>query len=719
MSELLRSWSRVVVLLLITVIAGCGGKKEPDAAKSEEEKAGTASDKRVIPIRRDVKSLDGNWVFVVTVQGRDSYIWIVRQFKGEDGKYQAEIADSSNDKYEPKIVASEFNEKSVRLQIKNAVALIDFEGEFDGVAIRGSLANGPQEIYPARLLPTEADKLGTYVSTALPPGADVFMKTIKAMESQPQPKVILQLAREHRTSPVALDAVFGLLTLSSRAKFDDETVHAIIDQYLDLSKVWGQRMNAQAEVLTAQQLITAGRLPADAIKHLDEAEKLLGDRAAPMKPQLQMFRDQAQIHLALSKSHSKSEAERAAAHVELQDGLKKQPYNADILLALAEYSAANKQTDAAIEYYSTIAALPLLEQFIMARRAGQPAGDPLPSDVLKKLWTERHGNTDGLQPHLAKIYHDEISSLRKQVREQVPTVPAADVGNHTVLVEFFTGGQMPPAVATEIAVDAVRETYQSAQVVALRYHQHIPGPDGLVNQDSEDRLAFYGQSRTPLLTLDGAIMDPDQVPYGGFMQSSGTAYTILRAVIDARLKQTTPIKLELSGKIEGDELKIEANVTGASEELLPTLKLRLALAEENVEATLVNGIRDHAMVVREMPGGARGIAPKKGELKFSYSMPVSDLQQHLDDYLTRYEGGKKIEIPAEMKPPVRNPLYLVGWVQDDKGDTSRPEVGRAILQTAIVPVAGSGGAAASTTTSSAAPAATTAPDTPPAPALPE
>lgn len=718
MSDLLRSWVRVGLLLLVTVTAGCGGKTEPDAAKPDDEKAGSAGDnKRVIPIRRDVKSLDGNWVLVVTVQGRDSYIWIVRQFKGEDGKYQAEIADSSNDKYEPKIVESDINDKTVRLQIKNSVALIDFEGEFDGVAIRGTLANGPQEIYPARLLPTEADKLATYVPTALPPGADVFMKAIKAMENQPQPKVILQLAREHRTSPVALDAVFGLLTLNSRAKFDDEMVHAIIEQYLDLSKVWGPRMNAQAEMLTAQQLITAGRLPADAIQHLDQAEKLLGERAASIKPQLQMFRDQAQIHLSLAKSHSKNEADRAAAHVELQDGLKKQPYNADILLALAEYCVADKQTDAAIEYYSTIAALPLLEQFILARRAGQPAGDPLPSDVLKKLWTERHGNTDGLQAHLSKVYHDAIGSLRKQLRGQVPTLPTADVGNHAVLVEFFTGGQMPPAVATEIAVDTVRETYPSSQVVALRYHQHIPGPDGLVNQDSEDRLAFYGQSRIPLLTLDGAIMDPDQVPYGGFMQSSGTAYTILRAVIDARLKQSTPIKIELSGKIEGDELKLDANVTGASEELLPTLKLRLALAEENVEALLVNGIRDHAMVVREMPGGARGIAPKKGELKFSYTMPVSDLQQHLDDYLNRFEGGKKIEIPKEMKPPVRGPLYLVGWVQDDKSDASRPEVGRAILQTAIVPVAGSGGAAAPTATPTAA--AATAPDTPPAPALPE
>ena len=94
------------------------------------------------------------------------------------------------------------------------------------------------------------------------------------------------------------------------------------------------------------------------------------------------------------------------------------------------------------------------------------------------------------------------------------------------------------------------------------------------------------------------------------------------------------------------------------------------------------------MIVREMPGGARGVAPRKGELKFSFSMPAGDLQQHLNDYLTRYEGGTRIEFPALAKPAVRGPLHLIGWVQNDKEDTAHPEIGRAVLQTAIVPVTG-------------------------------
>ena len=121
------------------------------------------------------------------------------------------------------------------------------------------------------------------------------------------------------------------------------------------------------------------------------------------------------------------------------------------------------------------------------------------------------------------------------------------------------------------------------------------------------------------------------------------------------------------------------------------------------------------MLVREMPGGARGVAPKKGELKFSFSMPYAELQQHLDEYMKQYEAGNKIEIPANEKPPVSGPLYLVAWVQNDKADNEHPEIGRAILQTAIVPVAGLGGKMVTAVPKTAA----TESATPPAPALPE
>ena len=691
-------WSRgarrglVSAMLLAILVCGCGKPRTPSTEEAVEQTETTTPDpnektKQIIPIRRNVTELDGNWVMVVTSQASDNYLWIMKISKGADGKSQCQFVDTSNDKFDPVLESSTVEGKSVQLKLKNKITAIEFQGEFDGVAIRGTLTSGPQDVYMARFLPTEAAKLAGYAETALPPAADLYRNTIAAMKTQPDPRVLLQLAKENSTSPVTLETLFGMVNMQARAGFDDAISRDIIAEYIRVAKLWGPRMQIQAELVVAQQLVTSGRMPADAIKHLDDVEKLMGPREELLKPGVKALREQAGIQASLAKIKSESEEDRAAAFAELSEAIKKQPYNAEILLALGEYSQATKQVDSAIDSYSTIVALPLLEQFILMRRAGQPAGDPTPRDLLKTLWVEKHGSEEGLESRLAEIYDQQIGALREQLRKAVPVSDEA-AGNHKVLVEYFTGGQMPPSVGSEIAIDALRDTYPDSSVIVLRYHQHLPGADGMVNQDSEDRFAFYEMSKIPGLAINGAILDPDKSSFGGYLQHSSTAYGVLRVIVDPRRKQSTPVEIELSGRIENGELTVDAAVTGVKEEELPALRLRLAIAEESVDATTPNGIRHHAMLVREMPGGARGIAPKKGELRFSYSMPAGDIQQHLDEYLRLYENGKKIEIPADQKPAVRGPLYLVAWVQNDKVDQQHPEIGRAVLQSAIVRIEG-------------------------------
>lgn len=722
------------------VLIGCGKtppSQEPGDVPAESAQRAASGGKRIIPILRDPRSLEGNWVLLMTVEGRDKYLWIVKISKAADGSYGSEIIDRSNDELEPAVTATSVEGDTVRLSIKNKNATFDFEGRFDGVAIRGSVGSGLQVMYLSRMLSTTETRLADYLEEALPPAADVFRKAIEAMQNVPQPKVILELAREHRNSPVSMEAVFGLLNMMGQAGFDDETVEAILDQYLDLAKVWGRRVTTQAEFLSARQLVMAARLPDRALKHLDAAEKLLGPDDEAMKAQIQLFREQAEIQVSLVKAKSKSDEDRAAAYKELQGALKKQPYNPDILLALGQYAIDSKDRSSAIQYLSDVVALPMLELILLARRAGQPAGEPTVTDILKGLWTEEHGSTDSLSAAMVTRLNERLTELKDQTRGKAPSPIPEDAGNHRVLVELFTGGQSPPSVAAEVGLDALLDTYPITRVIALRYHQHIPGPDGLVNQDSEDRFAAYELAQTPTLVVDGSILDPNRVPYTGYLQAVANAYYVLRSVVDTRLQASTPITLNLSAKIEQGELALHAAVEGATEEQLQTLRLRLALAEEVVDCPVPIGLRTHTMVVREMPGGARGILPKKGELKFDFTMPASDLQKHLDDYLARYEAGNRIEIPAESKPPIRGRLFLVGWVQDERVDTEHPERSRAILQTALVPVISDASGAESAPVSAASPAnvssapmpspppnggpsaTTDSPTVPPAPALPE
>ncbi|MBC8116670.1 MAG: hypothetical protein H7062_19930, partial [Candidatus Saccharimonas sp.] len=661
---------------------------------------------------------------VLTLQGRDNYVWIVRLARGADGKIAGEIIDAAKDKLQPQIEETIVEDSLVKLKIKNTIGTIDFQGLFDGHAIRGTLANGVQELYTARLLNTEATSLTDYADTAGPPASDIFQKAITAMKDQPNIREIVRIASESRTSPTSLDVLGGLLAIQSKFQFTDEDLLRLIDEYVECAKIWGSRMVVKAEMQSAEHLIASRRLPEVALKHLARAEELYSDKSEAFDRYIANYRDSAEIQIGLNKSRSESEADRAEAHVALLKLLQAQPYNAEILLALAAHCQATKQVDTAIAYYSDIVALPLLEQYLMSLRAGQPAGDPTPGDQLKKLWVERNGDDKGLDEHLSEVHHTKIDALIREIREKSPVPAPGETGDHTVLVELFTGGQSPPSIAADLAVTAMSAEYPLTDLVVLRYHQHIPGPDGMANQDGEDRFAYYEAASTPAVAVDGMILDSNQIPYAGPIQLSGPAFNMIRQFIDLRRRQSAPIRLQLEASVADGQLSIRAAVTGATEEQLPLYRLRLALAEDVVESRMPNGIRRHEMLVREMPGGARGIAPKKGELKYEYSMPVTDLQLHLDEYIQRFEAGNKLKFPDEMKPPIRGQFHLVGWVQiqSDKSDEKNPS--KLIVQTAAIPVSGLGPATnAPESTPPAAPKNTTAPagssTTPPAPAVPE
>jgi hypothetical protein len=732
MSRFARSVSCSLCLLMV-IQAGCEKTKPVptagDASATDDGAASTpskskASGAKIVPINRDPKSLEGNWVMVVTDKGRDKYIWILRLARGDNGKLNGELIDTSKDSNKPQVLETVVEDSLVKLKIKNTLATIDFEGLFDGRAIRGTLANGIQELYTARLLNTNATSLTDYVDEAGPPASDVFQKSLTAMKEQPNTKEIVRIASEHRTSPISLEVLSGLLSMQSKFPITDAEILELVDEYIECAKLWGPRMLVKAELQSAEQLISAKRLPEIALSHLDRAEELHKDKSEAFKQFLANFRDTAEVQIGLNKSHSESEADRNEAHSALLKLLKAQPYNAEILLALATHCQATKQTDAAIAYYSDIVALPLLEQFLMSLRAGQPPGDPTPSDQLKKLWIERNGDEKGLDEHLSEVHDTKIDALLQEVREKSPATAPTEIGDHTVLVELFTGGQSPPGVAADLALTAMSAEYPLNELVVLRYHQHLPTPDGLANQDGEDRFAYYEVASVPTVAVDGMVLDSNQIPYAGAMQFTGTAFNVIRQFVELRRKQSTPIRLQLEASVTNGQLSIRAAVTGVTEEQLPVYRLRLALAESVVESRMPNGIRHHEMLVREMPGGARGIAPKKGELKYEYTMPVTDLQLHLDEYIQRFEAGNKLQFPAEMKPPIRGQFHLVGWVQiqSDKSDRTNPS--KLIVQTAAIPVSGLGPETkAADAPPSAAPKNSATPSgssaQPPAPALPE
>lgn len=696
------------LFLAIAFLAGCG-KPANKASSDDGELAGGANTdnsgatKKIVPVRRDAKDLLGNWAVVITTQDpntrqvNDNYRWIIKLVRDASGKTVAEFVDNSQDKdpkTRTKIIDSEINGDTVRItfaaeESQTPNTTFDFLGTFQQGIIRGTIRFNSTTLFLTRLLSTDESSLENYIVVALPFGSDVIQAKMK--DSTATPTDILDTVRETNSSPLAQDVYKLMLAVQIQAKLDEPTLQTLIKDYLTSARMWGTRWEADAERNIGENLISGRRFVELGIPHLDAAEKLLGDDVAAFKDELSAYREAADVILRVAelKSANATDEARKAAYDKLIEILPKQPFNAEVLQALAMHAEKVGQPDAAIDYLSRIVALPLLEATIMQLQAGNPPDGNLPNEVLKRLWTQKYGNENGFDAHLAEVYRREIAAFTATMQKNTPAAPAADKTNRTVFIELFTGMQCPPCVAADLALGAISKTYPPSQVLVVRHHQHIPLPDGLVNQSSEERATFYDLSSTPAIAVDGILIDPRF--YTGPIQNAEGAYAVLRRVVESRLEQKTDVSIKLSAAVTNGQLDVSAEVTSIPENVLPSCRLRLAVVEEEVETYLLmstNGIRYREGVVREILDGAAGIAPKKGELKYSSSTPISDIQQHVTDYLTRFEAGRKLNFPPELKPPVKGPLSLVAWVQNSNAEPNIPA--RLVLQSAMIPITGFG-----------------------------
>ena len=712
-------WSRWL-LVTVLLVTGCNSKPGTSTTQSSEdgeitspEQGGAKPKKKIVPVKRDVKDLIGNWVVVVTDQRMDSYRWIIKFTRGEGNKVSAEFLDTNQDKDEstkPKILETVVEGDSIRIAMENAQAKFDFVGSFQDGFIRGTIRMGPVELFLTRMLPTDEKSLEPFGATGFPPGSDVIDAKLKSKALKPDD--LLATVREYRTSPVAQDVYAMILANHAQAHFDEAKLKEIINDFLSSAKLWGDRWLGRAEMTVGVNLVSGRQFAQLALPYFDEAEQKLGEDQELMKPSIAAYRDAAHVQIWANQllNANTADEERAKALAGLTELAPKQPFNAEILFPLATQAERAGNVDLAIEYLTDIVALPLLEASVLQLRAGQPPDTPTPHEVLKKLWVQKHGNEEGYDQRILDVYRQKIGTLLGEIQANLPAPPAADVSNRTVLVELFTGMQCPPCVAADLALEAISKTYPTSKVVVVRYHQHIPGPDGLASQDSEERGAFYNVTSTPAVVVDGMILDPRY--YSGLIQATPNGYGLFRKVIDERLTVKTDVAVKLSAKVVDGQLTVEAEATGISEEILPSCRLRLAIVENKVETFLPlgsNGIFEHEFVVRESLDGSKGIPPKKGELKYAITMPLKDIQDHLTHYIAQFEAGRRMEFPAPVKPPIKNGLSLVAWVQN--GTVDKEMQSRLVLQSAMIPIDGSEGLAPAETASKPA-AAEPQPDAP-------
>jgi hypothetical protein len=208
----------------------------------------------------------------------------------------------------------------------------------------------------------------------------------------------------------------------------------------------------------------------------------------------------------------------------------------------------------------------------------------------------------------------------------------------------------------------------------VMYHQHIPRPDPLTNDDTLARWKFVAGRGVPTYIIDG------QKEYGGGPRSEAVGMEkTLRAAIDKRLEAPAEARLSLQASRDGKTMRVRANASGIKSDS-PDVKLRIVLVEKLIRFAGENGIRFHPMVVRAASGFAfDGAKSTETSETFDLDQVRAKLKAHIDRFETkneRHNPDGKFRF-AETKYDIdENRLAVVAYLEDQKT--------KAILQAAYV-----------------------------------
>jgi len=557
---------------------------------------------------------------------------------------------------------------------------IDFRGRLHEGVIYGNLQTNPNKKEPARLFPTEETTTATH-EKAIPASG---RSALRAALSDTDPfSGALKFCREHAKSPLALQ-VYDRLLSNAIGKLEDHLdasqVEQTADEYLAVVSMWGDRMAELARYNLGLRLSVGMAFPELGLKYLDAAEAAATEDVKNRYQETADFaRSRAQLAIArnrVAEARENTDADPQTADRTISEVVEAYPFDPTITFAAAKHALDKNRVGDALELYGRLAATPYMEPQLMQGPDWQGDAESPPSETVALLWKSRHRSTDGLEEFLATTYQASIDRMLDMSAQQGPASPDGERATRTVLCELFTGAQCPPCVAADVASVALDRAY-GGDVILLRHHQHIPGPDPLTNEDSDKRFGYYvpdGSKRaTPTMVVNGLR---SLVGFGGMFDDTPRVYRSFRAQIDPRMDDESGVAIELTASLEDGILAIDAKASGF-EEAADDLRLVLFLVEHEVALEAANGIRQHEMLVRSMLSAPEGIPATEGRLEFTDRIEFQDFKLGLADYLTTFQaknpGVTFAEAPLELKS-----LHLAACVQNHQT--------REILQAAIAPV---------------------------------
>lgn len=236
--------------------------------------------------------------------------------------------------------------------------------------------------------------------------------------------------------------------------------------------------------------------------------------------------------------------------------------------------------------------------------------------------------------------------------------PGGITSDNPAVIELFTGAQGPTCVGADVALDALGKSHSRGDLLLLRYHLHIPGPDPLVSDYSETRARFYGARSTPTIFLNGQAGPP----VDGNKTGARAAYDSIVKALDGlpRSAKAPQAILRLAVSQEGNShfLTIRHDKVAVYRRCL----MRPILVEEKVRYQGRNGHRLHGQVVRAPLGDAKGLvlAAESGQQVIRFEL--SAVRKQIELYWDRFQERR--QFLDEERPLELGKMAVVVLLQD-------------------------------------------------------
>ena len=307
---------------------------------------------------------------------------------------------------------------------------------------------------------------------------------------------------------------------------------------------------------------------------------------------------------------------------------------------------------------------------------------------FRELYRKTHGGKlDGAEEYLDASYR---ASYRNPVKGEKYR-RASGQSERAVLAEFFTGAGCVPCIPFDFSFESMLEDYSRKELVLLVYHWHAPTMDPLGNRSADARVKYYDVHGAPTTFVDGRRFNSENDDSRSKSAARSTAqmvYGELDSKIKAGLKTRPQGQIKLAAQRVGENVEVNVS-TSLPKNVSSDVTLQLALIENEVHYSGENGLRFHAMVVRDLArrAGAESYGFKVDQAqpnKFAYVFNISDIVAQNLRYYTEYpeerrkefaervgaETAKDIGIDFSFKEERNiidpNNLSVVAFLQDNK-----------------------------------------------------